>query len=236
MDEMVSQALKDDPEVFEVKQKIPLSLAQGDLLERLFVRLTDHLNQADVQVIFDDLRHVLYDGLEAPSLKDLHTVTKNCRKCPHAKLDQHLPKWNVADPDCVFIVDYPFYNNEHIEFFIDSLVKSGFSSHRVTLTYVNRCPGVQPYNIEEIKNCIPYLFTELQILKPKLIVTMGSTPTSVLLGEAKLKDSHGMITWLGPWAIMPTYAPSYSLKAGDHMIKNFKTDLVTAYNFCYGVK
>lgn len=217
-------------------KRIPLSMAQGDLIERLFAKLSDHLNPADVQVIFDDLRHELYNGVEAPDLRDLHAVTLNCRKCDHAKPEPQLPKWNVVDPDCVFIAETPFYDSEHSKFFVDCLVKSGFSSQRVTLTYLNRCPAKAPYTIEHVNNCAQYLYAELAILKPKLIVPLGYNATAIFGPTERLRDIRGTVMWLGPWAIAPTYAPAYALKSGDHMVEAFKSDLSSAYTFCYGVK
>lgn len=235
---LVSEALAKDADAFSNKAKIPLGMAQGDLIERLFAKLSGHLNQADAQVIFDDLRSELYEGLDAPPLRELHAVTLNCRRCKDAvKPEPNLPKWNVADPDCVVVADNPFYDPEHGKFLVDALVKAGFSSSRICLTYVNRCPARRQLELNEIQNCLPYLFTELQILKPKLIVPLGAVATATLLGrDFKLKEVRGTITWLGPWAIMPTYTPAYALRTGESLINNFKSDLVTAYNFCYGVK
>lgn len=234
---LVTSALEDKgSNALDTGQTIPLGMAQGDLLATLFMRLGDHLPTPQVQMIFDDLREELYEGIEMPDLKELHTVTKNCRKCGiAAKADQHLPKWNVSDPDCVFVTDTPFYAKESAEFFVDSLVQSNFKSTRVCLTYVNRCPAVESFKSEHVANCAPYLRTELQILRPKLIVTMGLLPLVTLLGtDVKLGEMRGSVVWLGPWAILPTYSPSYALRSGGAPLNNFKIDLTTAYNFCYG--
>lgn len=235
--DLVESALaKGGQSAFVSEQTIPLGLGQGDMLGRLFEQLTKVINIGDAQMVFDDLRDEIYAGIEAPDLKTLHTITMNCRKCREdVKPEPHLPRWNLKDPDCLFIVEAPFYSEEQTQFFVDGLVKAGFSSQRVALTYVNRCPAVGNYQPENVRNCSNYLLTEIQVLKPKLLVPLGLAATSVLLGtDVKMADIRGAITWLGPWALLPTYSPAYALKSGGSVTGNYASDIASAYNFCYG--
>lgn len=235
--DLVEGALAEEgPNSLKPTTTIPLGLAQGDLLERVYKKLEQTLDHATLTMLYDDLRAELYSGIELPELKELHTTALHCRKCKDAvKSPAMLPKWNMVDPDCLFIIDNPFYSEEVIKFFLESLVEAGFSSKRVCLTYVNRCPAVEKLNAGHVKNCTPYLHTEIQILKPKLIVTLGLLSTAAVLGaEVTLGSLRGKTVWVGPWAIMPTYAPAYVVKSGEGAGSSFKTDLVTAYSFCYG--
>jgi len=215
---------------------IPMGMSQGNLLERLYKRLDDHLDNATLQMVYDDLRSELYEGIALPSLKELHTTTLNCRRCADAvKPDPNLPRWNLVDPDCVFIVDNPFYSDETVSYFLESLVEASFSSTRVCLTFVNRCPAVGKLEPQHVKNCTPYLHTELQVLKPKLIVPLGLLPTAAILGtDVKMGEVRGKTIWLGPWPLIPSYSPVYALKSGGSISSTFKSDIATAYSFCYG--
>lgn len=238
--DLVEAALAEGgPDSFQPEHTIPMGLFQGDMLERLYSKLDDVLDNATKQMLFDDLRNELYSGMEMPPLKELHTTSLSCRRCKEAvKPEPSLPKWNLSDPDCVFLIDNPFSSEDTIKYFLSSLVDAGFSSSRTCLTFVNRCPALQKLQPQHVRNCTPYLHTELQILKPKLIVPMGLLATSALLGtDVKLGDYRGKVVWLGPWAILPTYSPQYVMNehAGESVGSNFKSDIVSAYTYCYGV-
>jgi len=166
------------------------------------------------------------------SVLDLHTATKNCRKCNLGNVVPELPKWNVTDPDAMFLVESPSLPPDAIELFLKSLKSSGFNSSRVCLTYVNRCPARKKFDQSEIANCLPYLHSEIQLLNPKLIVTLGLLPLVSLIGsEVKIKDYRGNIFWLGYWPILPTYSPIYALKSGNSQIDQFMNDIQTAHTF-----
>ena len=69
------------------------------------------------------------------------------------------------------------------------------------------------------------------------LLTIGALPASALFcSEIKLKDYRGNITWLGNWPILPTYSPSYALKAGGSTLEHFSEDIAQAYQFIYSKK
>jgi uracil-DNA glycosylase family 4 len=234
--ELVENALAGD--AFQPGHVLPLAYNEGRLLEVLSDRLVDYLPEPDVQVILDELRSELYSGIEVGTAKDLHSIIKNCRKCPLAIPAPYLPDWNVADPDVIFVAEQPLRDKEAIGLFINSLGQAGFSSQRIMLTYVNRCRFKQGKpTVDDIKNCIGYLHSEIQILKPKLVVTLGLLPTASLLGaDLKITEARGSICWLGPWAILPTFSPNYAVKGSPQITQSLIIDVKTAYDFTYGEK
>jgi DNA polymerase len=143
-----------------------------------------------------------------------------------------LPKWNVKNPDVLFITDNPSLDSDSVSFFLSSLKEVGFESSNVCLTYVNRCPVKRKYTNQEVFNCSPYLHNEIQLLNPKLIVTLGSVPLISLLGlDVKLKEYRGNLTWLGYWPIIPTYSPIYAVRNGQNFQEQFLSDIKSAHNF-----
>ena len=68
---------------------------------------------------------------------------------------------------------------------------------------------------EEATACSPYLLKQIEIIQPKVIVTLGNPSTKFLLGT-----QEGITKLRGKWAaykdipVMPTYHPSYVIRNG----------------------
>ena len=210
-----------------------LGLAETDILSTIYSRLENRMTISEITQLFHDIRVDILSRKISTNIKDLHTVTKNCRKC---KIDSvpELPKWNVENPDVAIVVDSPSMSPEAITLMVNAFKDSGFSSDQLCLTYVNRCPVRRKYEEQEIINCSPYLHLELQLLNPKLILCLGGTPASILFGsQTKIKESRGNIMWLGYWPILVTYSPMYILKSGGNTPEHFSIDIKQAYDFIH---
>jgi uracil-DNA glycosylase family 4 len=218
---------------------IPLAFNEGRLLEVLCEQLPKYaLGNADIQVILAELREELYSKVNPPAnLRTLHSVTRNCRRCPNLMHPADLPAWNVTDPDCLFVVESPSaLSPEATQLLIDGLSKAGFKSRNIGMTYVNRCKAkARKHTGVEIANCMSYLHAEIQLMKPKLIVPLGLVSSSVVLSTpVELGEERGKIMWLGPWAVMPTWAPGYVKRAGGRVAEQLAQDFTSAFNFVYG--
>ncbi len=103
----------------------------------------------------------------------------------------------------------------------------------ITNTVKCRPPKNRPPEPQEIDNCAIYLWMEIQQVKPKLIITLGKTPTQKLLN---LKKSFKLADYIGKeipkaWpnvetTVLPCLHPSYLLQYGrdklDLTIEHFK--------------
>jgi uracil-DNA glycosylase len=67
---------------------------------------------------------------------------------------------------------------------------------------------------EEIKSCAPYLMDQIKVIKPKVIVTLGSPATCTLLNEKiKISAIRGTFyDWNEGVKLMPTFHPAYLLR------------------------
>lgn len=236
--DIVTEALEDVPEVVvETPQgHIPLAFNEGKLLEVLADILPKYMQRADMQVVFDELREHLYSGIGGTNLRTLHSMSKNCKRCPMLTTVADLPTWNFNDPDMVIVAESSALTQDSTNLLAENLAKVGFSSRNLCLTYVNRCKAQgRKHSADEIENCLPYLHTELQLLKPKLILTMGAVASSaVTSAKIDLGEDRGNILWMGPWPILPTWAPGYVLKGQGRLADQFEQDMRTAFNFTYG--
>lgn len=212
-----------------------LGLAETDLLQHLHERLSKRFIESEVNDIFQDVRSDIVSRKVSLTLSELHTVTRNCKKCNIPAMAE-LPKWNVSDPDIVVVIESSSLPSEAVSIMIDAFKHANISSTQLCLTYVNRCPVQRPYEEQEISNCAPYLHSEIQLLNPKLVVCLGNLPASVLFGAPlKMKDIHGEIRWLGYWPTLSTYSPMYVARSAQfqnsNVFQQFQQDILQAKRF-----
>lgn len=232
LDSLIKEALSSEDSKFIPKSGLYLGFMETELLEIVYKNLTGLIHDSALTTLFKDIRSELLSRKVNYKIKDFHTVTKNCTKCSLGSISPELPKWNVVNPDVVFVIDSPNMQSEAVVLFLKILKQAGFDSSKVCLTYVNRCPVKRKFTNQEIFNCSPYLHTEIQLLNPKLIVTLGSLPAYTLFGsEIKIKEYRGNINWLGYWPLITTYSPAYALKGGQQIADQLLSDIKTAHTF-----
>jgi DNA polymerase len=73
----------------------------------------------------------------------------------------------------------------------------------------NRVP-----TLEEVSACKPYLLAQIKMVKPKIIVALGSTSFHHLTGEYETPISkiRGEVLEFGQAKLIPTYHPSFLLR------------------------
>jgi uracil-DNA glycosylase len=83
-----------------------------------------------------------------------------------------------------------------------------------------RPPGNRNPEPDEIATCLPYLQRQIELIQPKLIVTLGKVASNALLGKdatlaslrGKLHDYHGI-------PLVVTYHPAYLLRSPSEKAK-----------------
>jgi len=112
--------------------------------------------------------------------------------------------------------------------FDDLIAERGHSRTRVYLAHVAMCrpPEDRKPDLEEIEQCSPFLFRQLEVLagnKLKAIICLGFTASRTLIPNgpdgkrlARLSDIRGQwYEWRGI-PVMPTWHPSYLLRDPTH--------------------
>lgn len=159
----------------------------------------------------------------------------NCKKCPlgNSRLNA---VFGVGDPytNIMFIGEGPGFQEDHkgepfvgrAGALLDKIIAAmGFSRQTVYIANIVKChPMKNPSNPElktndrpptqdEMQACKPYLDKQIEIIAPKVIVTLGSSSTKALLQteetisslRGKFKEYHGI-------KLMPTYHPAALLR------------------------
>ena len=82
--------------------------------------------------------------------------------------------------------------------------------------------GNRPPTAEEMAYCLPYLRAQLEIVQPELIVALGATAASGLLGAGSFKtlgEIRGRWQTFAGRPVMVTYHPSYLLRNNSNRAK-----------------
>jgi uracil-DNA glycosylase family 4 len=229
LQDIIDEALSSSPS----KSYGQLGFMETDIVSSIFEAIDKKLPNADVVNIIKEARVSVSSSKVSMKITDLHTVSHNCRKCSFNNIVPALPKWNVTNPDVLFILETSYMDQNASDLLISSLKNSGFSSENICLTYLVRCP-TRDLDQKYIQNCISYLQSEIHIMNPKLICTIGANVLSFIFGQdLKIKDYKQKITWLGSWPIYPLYSLNYVLKSGESAKESFQQDISQIYQICY---
>lgn len=97
-----------------------------------------------------------------------------------------------------------------------------------------RPPGNRTPEMDEIATCLPYLKRQIELIKPKLIVALGKTAATALLGrEASLGSLRGTLHDFNGIPLVVTYHPAYLLRSPMEKAKAWE-DLCFAVRVRHG--
>lgn len=94
--------------------------------------------------------------------------------------------------------------------------------HNVYIANIVKCrpPGNRTPEPDEVAACLPYLRQQIALIKPKLIVALGKTAATSLLGrEATLGSLRGIEHDFHGIPLLVTYHPAYLLRSPDEKAK-----------------
>jgi len=163
------------------------------------------------------------------TLAELATDAGACTRCPLAA-GRTTVVFGVGDPqaDLLFVGEAPGHDEDlQGEPFVgrsgqllDRLLgeELGLARGQVYIanTVMCRPPGNRDPRPDEIAACRPYLDAKIELIDPSVIVTLGNFATRLLLGtEAGIKALRGRAYPFGGAVVVPTYHPSFVLRAGS---------------------
>ncbi|MGC8600959.1 MAG: uracil-DNA glycosylase [Thermoprotei archaeon] len=95
-----------------------------------------------------------------------------------------------------------------------SLEAAGITRESVYITNVVKCrpPGNRKPRSNEVMACKPYLFRELNIVKPSAILLMGNTAAFALIGKRSVSSSRGRVEIAQGYPAIVTFHPAAMLR------------------------
>jgi len=164
------------------------------------------------------------------------TEVNECRKCNLWKTRRKpVPGDGDVNASIVFIGEAPgYWEDARGKPFVGAagklldnvFEKVGISRSKVYITNVVKCrpPGNRDPRLEEIEACSPYLDRQLNIIKPKIIVTLGRHSTSYISSKIGLKfksmrESQGRVYKVNLWDEKTYVVVSYHPAAALYNVK-----------------
>ncbi|HXR21334.1 MAG TPA: uracil-DNA glycosylase [Acidimicrobiales bacterium] len=92
-----------------------------------------------------------------------------------------------------------------------------------------RPPGNRDPLPDEIEACWPYLEKQLELINPRVVVTLGNFATKLLLATAEgISRLRGRVYPYRGGQLVPTFHPSAALRGGGQVVAQMRADLVRA--------
>lgn len=137
------------------------------------------------------------------ALTELYEQIRNCHKCEISKTRTNaVPGEGPEDAEIMFIGEAPGWNEDkqgrpfvgQAGQFLDKLLISiNLDRNKVYITNVikTRPPDNREPSPIEIQNCAPWLERQLEIIKPKMIVTLGRYSMAKFFPGKSISKIHG---------------------------------------------
>ena len=160
------------------------------------------------------------------TLESLQKQAQNCHLCELSKSRQKVV-FGEGNPhaDLLFIGEAPGAtedssgkpfvgrSGELLTKMIENVLQLSRSDVYITNIVKCRPPNNQVPTPTQAHTCQPYLLKQIELIKPKLIVTLGATAYHYLTGdETSITKIRGILHKQNGYTIIPTYHPSYLLR------------------------
>jgi len=156
-------------------------------------------------------------------LEALAAEIARCTRCPlHHGRTKAVPGEGPENAEIMFIGEAPgFYEDQQgrpfvgaAGQFLEELLESiGLKREQVFIANVIKCrpPGNRDPLPEEIEACKPFLDRQIELIKPRLVVTLGRYSMARVLPKARISSVHGQPIKVGGVIYYPMYHPAAAL-------------------------
>ena len=174
----------------------------------------------------------IHDNSKHHQIEAIAEEIRKCQKCSLSKTRTNVvPGEGDAESSVVLIGEAPGYWEDRKgrpfvgaagKVLDEVLEKIGLKRAEIFITNVLKCrpPGNRDPRAEEIQACTPFLDRQLEIIRPRFIVTLGRHSTAYLFSKMNL-DFYGITRVHGQmyeakfagWEsyVMPTFHPAAAL-------------------------
>ena len=159
-------------------------------------------------------------------MNDLPEISAKVFKCQSCSLHHSrikaVPGEGPTNATIMFIGEGPgFHENQQGRPFVgqagkfleELLAKAGLNRQEVYITNVVKCrpPGNRDPQPDELEACSEYLNRQIELINPKIIVTLGRFSMAKFFGQVKISQIHGRDKKIGQRYFVAMYHPAAAL-------------------------
>lgn len=160
-------------------------------------------------------------------LQDIARRVQGCTDCALARgRTKAVPGEGPENADILFIGEGPGYNEDQqgrpfvgaAGSFLEQLLASvGLRRGQVFITNMVKCrpPNNRDPLPNEIAACSKYLDRQIELIQPKIIVTLGRHSLGKFLPGQTISKVHGKARTVGEHLVCPMYHPAAALHQGS---------------------
>ncbi|MDX9813050.1 MAG: uracil-DNA glycosylase [Sulfurimonas sp.] len=160
------------------------------------------------------------------TLQELHSSVLTCHLCDLSK-SRKTPMGGYGNPNAsLMIVDYEvsivedstgsFYSGKSGEMLKNMVEKVlGFRVEDIYITHAIKCKSLEQKEPTSTQwdSCKNYLFAQIELIKPKVIVALGKSSYAKLMGEdSDFEQVRGSFIEYKNYKLIPLFHPSYLLR------------------------
>ena len=155
------------------------------------------------------------------TLQDLAKSLHNCQQCKLAKLGRTQVVFGVGNPHASIM-----FVGAAGKLLNDLLASANLSRDQIYIANVIKCrpPNNRDPEPDEVETCKPFLMQQIQMIRPKLVCTLGNWATQTLLerkvGITKVK---AQAFYMKDFVIFPLLHPAAALHQGN-LLDTLKED------------
>jgi uracil-DNA glycosylase len=159
-------------------------------------------------------------------LSELHELYQEIQRCTKCVLSQGrtnaVPGEGPEDADILFIGEGPGFHEDRQgrpfvgaagQYLEELLASIGLRRDQVYICNVVKCrpPGNRDPQPEEIEACRPYLDRQIELVRPRMIVTLGRFSLARYFPGASISRIHGQAKQVGNVVYYPMFHPAAAL-------------------------
>jgi DNA polymerase len=156
-------------------------------------------------------------------LTNLYEQIRSCQKCALAQgRGLAVPGEGPENSQIVFVGEAPGYHENRLgrpfvgaagQFLEELLASIHMRREDVYICNVIKCrpPNNREPLPNEIEACRPYLDRQLELIRPRLIVTLGRYSMAKFFPQASISKIHGRPTKFGDLLVLPLFHPAAAL-------------------------
>lgn len=159
-------------------------------------------------------------------LADLRDELGDCKRCKLCAGRTQIV-FGIGDPDAnlMFVGEGPGADEDRQgEPFVgragrklnEMIQAIGLDRSQVYIANVVKCrpPDNRTPEADEVATCSPFLFRQIEAVRPRVLVALGAPAAKTLLGTRDgITKIRGQWGWFRGIPVMPTYHPAYLLRA-----------------------